>query len=154
MCLSVAVHFPDHVLAKGEHLGYEWNVVHNHRAIRCGYVRVPAGHPWHGRSYHELDVECHGGLTFGELDLPCEAPGDDDAYWVGFDCGHCWDLPDPALPVAPEYAAARAYVERMSGLRFFDHGPHSRVCSQEYVEAECLSICEQAAAALKPVESR
>ncbi len=35
----------------------------------CGYVAVPAGHPWHGKDYQDealADVEVHGGLTFAE----------------------------------------------------------------------------------------
>lgn len=56
-----------------------------------GYVAVPAGHPWHGKDYAELDavLASHGGLTW------CgEAVG---GRWVfGFDCGHGCDY-QPAM---------------------------------------------------------
>jgi hypothetical protein len=46
----------------------------------CGYVQVPAGHPWLGKKRHELEssVEVHGGVTFAEDGV------------IGFDCAH-WD---------------------------------------------------------------
>jgi hypothetical protein len=135
MCLSIAVHRPDNVLAKGEHMGYEWQVIHNGNGYRCGYVRVPAGHPWHGMSEDEIDCKVHGGLTFSANDLPCaQADKPEDGYWLGFDCCHCWDLPDPALP------ATRV-------VSFYDRDPRSAIRTQEYVEAECRSLCEQAAKA-------
>jgi hypothetical protein len=56
---------------------------------RCGYVRVPAGHLQHGKSYDDVPVEVHGGLTFGKLE-PCEHE-DGQGYWYGFDCAHCGD---------------------------------------------------------------
>jgi hypothetical protein len=53
----------------------------------CGYVCLPAGHPWHGESYNSIyelyPVDVHGGLTFSVQ------RGD---YWViGFDCSHSGD---------------------------------------------------------------
>lgn len=44
-----------------------------------GYVQIPEGHPWHGKSYDDIDVDVHGGLTYG-----C-------GEWIGFDCMHCGD---------------------------------------------------------------
>jgi hypothetical protein len=29
-----------------------------------GYVGLPAGHPWHGKDYGDIEAEVHGGLTF------------------------------------------------------------------------------------------
>lgn len=135
MCLSIAIKRPDHVLAKGEHLGFQWVVVHNGRGFRCGYVRVPLGHRWHGADYDGLHVDVHGGLTFAQPDVPCDAPGPDTDWWLGFDCAHLLDAPDPSLPldigVSPD-----------SGP-FFEGAV---VRSQEYVEAQCRSLCGQAAA--------
>lgn len=100
MCLSLKISRPGDVLAEGQHEGYEWVVIHNQIGYRCGYVRVPKGHPWHGKPYDEIKAEVHGGLTFAEPDKPCDKPGEDDAYWVGFDCAHLGDAPDPSLPTA------------------------------------------------------
>lgn len=142
MCLSIATKRPDSVLAKGEHLGFQWIVTHNNQGYRCGYVRVPAGHPWHGKHYHDDDFNAsvHGGCTFAEADVDCKKGGEDNAWWFGFDCAHSCDAPDPALPVSPEWQAA---INAIAGWRLLGFG---EVRSQEYVEAECRSLCEQAAA--------
>ncbi len=56
---------------------------------RCGYVRVPTGHPLHGKHYDDADVNVHGGLTFAEIE-PC-AHEDGTGWWFGFDCDHAGD---------------------------------------------------------------
>lgn len=74
----------------------------------CGYVGVPASHPLHGRTYGDPEVDdlsVHGGVTFGgacqdkdgveHLSSICHIPEpgrDPHVWWLGFDCGHCWDL--------------------------------------------------------------
>lgn len=69
------------------HAGLQCVVVqgtaHEHR---CGYVRVPPNHPDFGKDYDSVDVDVHGGLTFGQLE-PCEHE-DGQGYWYGFDCAH------------------------------------------------------------------
>ncbi len=127
MCLSIAVNLPDHVLNRGEHDDYEWIVTHNGIGFRCGYVRVPKGHPWYGKYADTIGAEMHGGGTFAEADVPCANGGADDGWWIGFDCAHAHDAQDPALP-----AAVRINL------------PGQTVRTQEYVESQCRSLCEQA----------
>jgi hypothetical protein len=81
MCLSIAVEQPERILGEGEHLGLEWMIAKNEMGYRCGYVRVPKGHPCHGGSGDDLSV--HGGITFAEKDISCDKPGEDDAWWFG-----------------------------------------------------------------------
>lgn len=106
----------------------------------CGYVGVPAGHPWHGQKYGSdaLDsVEIHGGLTYS---APCvegghichvPQPGEpDEVWWQGFDCGHSWDI-SPAF----------------SGLYGFSTEPSSLGESYKtiaYVRSEVERLAEQA----------
>jgi hypothetical protein len=79
--------------------------VRNHWGSWCGYVGVPPGHPLHGVSFHDLpyDLEVHGGLTFAggcDEEAPegtgiCHIPEPGrpaEVWWLGFDCGHAWDL--------------------------------------------------------------
>ena len=53
----------------------------------CGYIRIPEGHPLFGQVVFDLDdrldINVHGGLTFGEMI--------DGEYWIGFDCAHSGD---------------------------------------------------------------
>jgi hypothetical protein len=65
----------------------------------CGYVGVEPGHPWHGRSYSDLEdtVDVHGCLTYSDA---CSGhichvpePGEPEhLWWLGFDLGHAFDL--------------------------------------------------------------
>lgn len=32
----------------------------------CGYIGVPKCHPWYGQQYSDLNVDVHGGLTYGD----------------------------------------------------------------------------------------
>lgn len=134
MCLSLKIQRPNDVLAEGEHLGYQWAVLHNTGGYRCGYVRLPAGHPWHGQDEPE-DAEVHGGITFSEADVPCDAPGADDAWWLGFDCAHAGDAPDPTLPISNTLRNACLLIGNS----------YEVIRTQEYVEAQCRRLCEQAA---------
>lgn len=96
-----------------------------------GYVGVPPGHPWYGKEeYGDLDVDCHGGLTFsGHFTdntyalMAGEPWAGMDIWWVGFDTVH-----------------------------FDDHdldGAWTK--SQAYVKAECERIAQQAAEAYSAV---
>lgn len=124
MSHPIKKNFPANVLATGEHAGYSWLVAHNDLGYRCGYVRVPPGHPWNRRGYDDIKANAHGGLTYTEADT------DGVHWWAGFDCAHCWDAQDPKLPSTyrmPESLAIRSTIR-----------------TQEFVEAECRSLCEQA----------
>lgn len=148
MCNPVSTAWPEALLAKGEHLGFEWEVTQNRIAYRCGYVRIPPGHPWHGLHYDHDDlrtidgewVDVHGGLTFSEPDTHCDKGGPDDAWWLGFDCAHAGDAPDPAL---------EGYNERCDMTRTHPETfRHDTIKSTDYVRNECLGLIRQAAEVL------
>lgn len=149
MCLSVAVSRPNDVLSRGEHAGFEWMVVHSGMGYRCGYVRMPPGHPWHGKDYNDIEAaEAHGGLTFSREDVACDKGGADDGWWVGFDCAHAGDAQDFSLPGNHhEMARVLTMAAIPPMLQFGEFGDVVR--TTEYVESECRSLCEQAATAAK-----
>lgn len=127
---------------------YEWRngalvclIVRNYSGALCGYVGVPPGHPWHGKSYSDLqhlecdehDDECpygcdhpytgpkvHGGLTYS---APCQAGGSichvpregepADVWWLGFDCAHSGDLVPGMIAIRKEVQA------KIPGTRLF-----------------------------------
>ena len=136
MCNPVTTHHPGVLLSKGVHEGFEWEVTSNRIGYRCGYVRIPPGHPWHGKGYDDVRTadggwpDVHGGLTFAEADTDCGKGGEDNAWWLGFDCAHYDDAPDPELP---------GYDARMS---FAHRG--DMVKTTAYVQAECLNLIRQA----------
>ncbi len=106
-----------------------WEGVMKHR---CGYVRVPAGHRFHGQPYDDIDVDVHGGLTFAEIE-PC-AHEDGIGYWIGFDCAHSGDANCP--PGDPD--AVRL------GLRSMLQGHYWTL---DEVQAETERLAEQVLAA-------
>ena len=133
MCLPIS-DLAKKTLANGEHLGFEWEVIVNHYGYRCGYIRVLPGHPWFGK-YSEIEADCHGGLTFADHGKACASHGPEAEWWIGFDCAHGGDAPDPAL---------KAMVEKIPHGHFMASHDFEVVRTQEYVEAECRSLCEQA----------
>lgn len=68
-----------------------------------GYVAVPKDHPYYGKSYSEIDVDVHGGLTFSSegskvvelwsnIELIEGNLGNLEDYWIfGFDTCHHGD---------------------------------------------------------------
>lgn len=128
MSIAIKSTHPEFVLSEGEHEGFQFLVAHNGIGFRCGYVRVPAGHPWHRKEYDNIEAEAHGGLTYSDADK------DDDSWWVGFDCEHSGDDQDAAL------LPTGGHRMPLGGT----------VKTQEYVESECLRLCEQAVEATKP----
>lgn len=119
-------------------MGMQWVTMHNGMGNRCGYVRIPSGHPWHGHDTEQSPAVVHGGITFADADVPCDAPGDDNAWWLGFDCAHADDAPDPTLPMS---ATARRYLLMSPGV----------IRTQDYVEDQCRRLAQQAAACTNAV---
>ena len=138
MCNPVTTARPDALLAKGEESGFEWEVTSNDLGYRCGYVRVPPDHPWHGKDYDSVEPypEVHGGLTFASRDTDCGKGGADNAWWLGFDCAHAGDAPDPSLPGFCRLMSFRG----------------DTIKSTEYVTEECRNLAKQAAEVSLPTE--
>lgn len=112
----------------------------------CGYVGVAPGHPWHGKSYNDVEAEVHGGLTFADgcQEGPPEqtichvpAPGEaDDLWWLGFDCHHAWDF-------APGMHARGVKLDPV----LFARDWNETYKSLSYVRKECGDLARQIAAA-------
>jgi hypothetical protein len=149
MCLAFALESPDAVLARGEWYGFRFLVMHNGQGFRCGYVRLPPGHPWHGQDFHEIPAAVHGGLTASEPDVPCphqeEDPcGGGGGCWLGFDAGHAWDLPDFDLPIEPD---SRLAAVVLAGVSTGSASRPRTIKDTDYMIKQCLSLCQQACAA-------
>ena len=109
----------------------------------CGYVGVTEDHPWFGKDYDDVEADVHGGLTFAGLcqegpedQTVCHIPGPgepDRIWWLGFDCGHAWDI-SPAME-------ARESMRGWAAIRM----PDSSYKTVAYVKAECAGLAGQAA---------
>lgn len=142
----------------GTYKGYEYIIVLNKNAFRCGYVAIPESHPysntplekrgfngkeWDHYDYNTLDIECHGGLTFmsPKHDLKDLLPIACNDMWIGFDCGHLWDACD--IDAFIEYFGREAAQEKMEYFDAMDAAPGATCRSYTYAKKECESIIDQ-----------
>ena len=111
---------------------------------RCGYVKVPESHEWHGKDIYDLDVNCHCGLTYAERYLY----GQEDGWWIGFDCAHACDGYDfeKAKELFVDDKDAMKQIEFMEGCKYLKG---VRVRSLAYCETECMKIVNQMLAELE-----
>ena len=107
----------------------------------CGYVAVAEGHPAFERSYHDLDLDVHGGLTYADF---CQETTDERkgvchvpfagrphrVWWLGFDCAHAFD----SMPSIASY------------LPKSFHHDHDVYRDRAYVEGEVRHLAKQLAA--------
>jgi hypothetical protein len=121
---------------------------HSVYGIWCGYVAVPPGHRWHGRTLDDLPEGLDSDVNFAEpcmddADVPrrdrvCHvpAPGEpDDVWWFGFDCGH-------AFEVKPHEPLSKILGD------FPNYGGFERTYrTLDYVRDRCARLASQAAQA-------
>jgi len=77
-----------HVESEGTCCGFEFKVILQDLGFRCGYVRLPKGHPWYGMRMFDIPAKVHGGITFADF---CSCGPLDGGFWIGFDCAHVFD---------------------------------------------------------------
>lgn len=80
----------------------------DHLGFLCGYVGLPPGHPHYDADYNDVGVEVHGGLTYGAMcsGKICHVPQPGEPehlYWLGFDCGHAWDVAPSSILFREKY---------------------------------------------------
>jgi hypothetical protein len=116
-----------------EHAGFPCLILRTRMGFLCGYVAVPEGHPDFEKTYDDIGVDVHGGLTYaahcsGHI-CHVPAPGaPDNVWWLGFDCAHCWDI-----------APGRVADDKRYGL----HDPMSQYRDIRYVRREVESLADQ-----------
>ena len=84
---------------KGTYLKYDWLVIKQDAGHLCGYVKLWKKHPLEvvldTDGYDGVDVECHGGITFGRKIKKNESGmierGFTPGYWIGWDYAHFGD---------------------------------------------------------------
>ncbi len=120
---------------------YPCLMVRNEVGAWCGYVGVPPGHPWHGKSADDVHATVHGGVSYADSchGRVCHVPGPGDAHdmwWVGFDCMHHRD----SWP-------GREIIAREIGLRRPGEPLGGSYKAIPYVRTEVESLAIQAAQA-------
>jgi hypothetical protein len=77
---------PPEQIAKGNYNGFDYYVL-NLGTHPCAYVDVTDTN-FNGKNYHNIDVECHWGLTYSEDFLMTV---DKIGWFIGWDYAHCDD---------------------------------------------------------------
>ena len=130
---------PDKAQWQDKATGLPCLIVRGPLGALCGYVGVPPGHPAYGKG--DVDADVHGGLTFSNGCSPgpenrsvCHIPDSgesDSVWWLGFDCGHAFDL-------IPGIMAVLARVKSRTGPYF---GEEYRCFA--YVKREVRNLAAQ-----------
>lgn len=113
---------------KGAYLKYEWLIIRQDLGHLCGYVKLWKGHllePLFKKEhcYHDIDIDCHGGLTFSEKVTNKhkyqKTLGFTNGCWIGWDYAHAGDY--------------------MEGMPFSD----GHIWTEEEVIKECHEVIDQ-----------
>ena len=72
-----------------EYKGYPCVVLFMPMGYRCGYVGLTEGNQYYYVDYDDIPIDCHGGLTYSDNRL--FGQDDEHVWWIGYDCGHCFD---------------------------------------------------------------
>lgn len=130
------------VESRFEYRGYPCIVIFQPLGHRCGCVGLPEKNRFYGLDYNEIDVNCHGGLTYSSNHLYEQK--DTNIWWIGFDCAHCDD--------ARDYTSLRKYYTDNRSKNMIDNWealdqkypiPDSHVRELAYVAKECKNIIDQ-----------
>ena len=133
--------------SKFTYKGYPCVVLFMPGMYRCGYVGIPITHKLAEKSIDDLmDIDCHGGITYSEHSLyGCD---DKTTWWIGFDCGHCFDGYD--IEAAKRYFANDKDWNRIYGVDFVINSYKTLnaaegiiIRSEKYVKDECKKIVDQ-----------
>ncbi len=132
-----------------EHENIQCKILRACTGVLNGYVRIPHNHPYYQKKYEEMDIECHGGLTFGECS---------DEHWIGFDCAHGFDLipsHENLFKNNPALIESRKIMEELKEKFNLKNSP---IFQQTYKSVafcinQCKSIAEQLNELSKSVKS-
>jgi hypothetical protein len=136
------VNEPD--LVEFEYLGYKCRI---HRVFLiegiipklcfghlCGYVRISKDHSYAEKDFMEIDLDCHGGLTYARLE-------DDGFFWIGFDCAHSNDIV-PSTNLMYKEMEKKA-IEFHSHIKASDRRLYTLYRNTDFVINECKKIVNQ-----------
>ena len=124
-----------------DYKGFPCVVVMQAMCYRTGYVGIPKGHVLYGKEYVDIDIDCHGGLTYSRDYLIDQS--DKDVWWIGYDTGHYLDGHDvaSARELFKDYPETLRTIDSMKSYHAMQaHNPGATLA---YCETECRRIVNQ-----------
>lgn len=97
----------------------------------CGYIGIPSSHPAYKKHYEDLNIKCHGGLTFAGF-LPYQK---EEIWYLGFDCAHYNDCIPSMLFEWPEHPEFKNSLQKLYPVKNYK--------TIEFVEKEINNIYSQ-----------
>ena len=77
------------LLFNAKYKGYQFYIL-NLGTHPTAYVNIPANHPYYLKLYYDLDINCHGGLTYSKKYLNITDKNQIEGWFIGWDYAH-WD---------------------------------------------------------------
>lgn len=105
-------------------------LVHPTLGHLCGYVSVPKELQ---DILEENTIDCHGGITFRDTFSHIEGFEDSTNEYIGFDCAHAGDKPDP--DILKKFAIKPVHLPYPPEI--------SRIWTVDNVINECSKIIQQ-----------
>lgn len=128
-----------------EHAGFACMALRNDMGSWCGYVGVPNTHPFYGVSDEFNGIDVHGSVTYASKCAGhiCHVPKPgmpDDVWWIGFDCGHAFDL-SPRMAAIEKKMNLPKLVDAELPREF-----RRTYKDEKYIRAETSRLADQLAA--------
>lgn len=131
-------------LVSWNHRGLSCLIVrHQHFGTLLGYVAVPTWHPFYGRSWGDIAVRVHGGLTYSGRGPAAIG------FWIGFDAGHGFDYA-PRM----ESELRRGMGSEWRDLSGLPQPFRPTYRDLEYIRGQVESLAEQIASAGRGISPR
>lgn len=126
-----------------EYKGFPCVVLFMPGGYRCGYVGISKGNPWYKSKRDTEKISCHGGITYQDSCLHGQEY--ENVWWIGFDCGHCFDGADAekAKELYKDDKNVLKQIEIMDQIGWFEILKEFPVRSLEYCEGQCKGIVDQ-----------
>lgn len=94
------------ILAMGEISGFEYFVI-SYGTHPCCYIKIPEEHEYYKKDYDDIDIYCHGGLTYSKESLLDFEKG----WFIGWDYAHLGDYHPLVEPTGTKYSVGMLIAE-------------------------------------------
>ena len=102
-----------------------------------GYVAIPSDHPFYQKKHEDIDIDCHGGLTF------CECS---DRHSIGFDCAHSFDYIPSTEHIKKTATWAQKWRQEEDELKNKYNLNNSPIFNRSYKNIQfCIDECKSMA---------
>lgn len=109
---------------------------------RCGYVRVENPTEEMISDSYGLDLDVHGGITYGGYSSKYPIVSEKKSFWLGFDCAHYLDGKD--MELVKELSDTATYEAMMKmEIMFPTNDRDTVVRTTKYVEQQLKELVDQ-----------